>query len=425
MSRRNYFYRRLKRFRKTLGPGLITGASDDDPSAITTFSQAGAQYGLSTLWMAPFAFPVLAVLQEMCARIGIVTGKGLTGVIKTHYPKWILYLLIAFCCPAFLLNIGADIAVLGETGSLLFPSIPPLFCSMGFTAILFVLILILPYKKLARIMKYICISLLVYIIVPFLSPQNIRSILRHTLVPTFRFDKDFIQMVTGITGAIISPYLFFWQTSSEVEAMETADTGQKSIHTYTFRLVREDILAGAFFAVLIMYFIILTTGTILNTPQITHINTIKDAALALQPLAGERSYVLFSIGIIGTGLLIIPVLSASISYILTEAFNRQSGFNKTPGEARLFYVIIAIAMCFGIGMHRLHINAVKALLLTTLLYGIMAPFLTGIILHISNSNKIMGAARNNVFSNIVGSVALILMLSTVLALVYFLIPGLH
>ena len=424
MSRHQTIYNRLQRFWKTLGPGLITGASDDDPSAITTFSQAGAQYGVSTLWMSLLAYPILAVLQEMCARIGIVTGKGLTGVVKTYYPKWILYFLIGLSCPAFLLNIGADIAVLGEAGNLLFPAIPSLYCSIGFTVLLFILIVLLPYDKLATVMKYICLSLLVYLIVPFLSPQNFRSVVWHTLVPSFHFDKEFIMIVTGITGAIISPYLFFWQTSSEVDAMAASDTGKPRTLTYTFRLMRKDILSGAFFAVLIMYFIILTTGTILHNHHIIHIDTIKDAALALQPLAGNLSYLLFSIGIIGTGFLIIPVLSASISYILTEAFDRASGLNKTPREAKLFYVIIAIAMCLGIGMHWLHISAVKALLLTTLLYGITTPFLIAIILHVSNNKKIMGAAQNNLFSNIVGLIALTLMLATVIVLCYFWISGL-
>lgn len=423
MSRQPSFYKRLQRFWKTLGPGLITGASDDDPSAITTFSQAGAQYGIATLWMSLLAYPILAVLQEMCARIGIVTGKGLTGVIKAHYPRWILFVLVGLSCPAFLLNIGADIAVLGEAGNLLFPSIPSLYCSIGFTILLFLLIILLPYDQLALVMKYICLSLLVYMVVPFLSPQNFRSIVWHTLIPSFQFDKDFVLTVTGITGAIISPYLFFWQTSSEVDAMSASDTGKPRTLTYTFRLMRKDILSGAFFAVLIMYFIILTTGTILHNHQITQIDTIKDAAKALQPLAGNLSYLLFSIGIIGTGFLIIPVLSASISYILTEAFGHASGLNKTPGEAKLFYVIIATAMCLGIAMHWLHISAVKALLLTTLMYGITAPFLIGIILHVSNNQKIMGNARNNLFSNTVGLMALILMFTTITVLSYFLIKG--
>lgn len=371
--------------------------------------------------MSVTAYPILAVLQEMCARIGIITGKGLTGVIKTYYPPWILYVLIALSCPAFLLNIGADIAALGEAGNLLFPAIPSLYCSIGFTILLFMLILLLPFKKLASVMKFVCLSLLVYVIAPFLSKQNPGLILRNTLVPSFHFDKDFLLIVTGITGAIISPYLFFWQTSSEVEAMKAAGIEKKSTKNRTFLLMRKDILSGAFFAVLIMYFIILTTGTILHNNGILTINTIKDAALALKPLAGNLAYILFSVGIIGTGFLIIPVLSASISYIITEAFGRASGLNNTPGEARLFYVIIAIAMCLGIAMHWLGISPVKALLLTTVLYGISALFLIGIILHICNNKKIMGAFINNRISNIIGIVSFLLMLTTVLVLGYFML----
>ena len=421
MSKRLPFLLRVKRFWKTLGPGLVTGASDVDPSAITTFSQAGALYGLKTLWIAIIAYPVLAVLQEMCARIGIVTGKGLTGVIKTYYPPWILYILIALSCPAFLLNIGADIAALGEVGNLLFPAVPALYCSIAFTVLLFILILLLPYKKMAGVMKFICLSLLVYLAVPFLTKQNPSLILRSTLVPSFSLGKDFLLIVTGITGAIISPYLFFWQTSSEVEAMKAAGYENKKPKIKTFLLMRKDILAGAFFAVLIMYFIILSTGTILHDNHIFNIDTIKDAGVALKPLAGNLSYLLFSVGIIGTGFLIIPVLSASVSYILTEAFNRKSGLDKSPAEARLFYIIIAVAMGFGIAMHWLHISPVKALLLTTILYGITAPFLIAIILHVANNKKIMGDFCNNKLSNIIGSVCLFLMLATIFVLVYFLL----
>lgn len=421
MSKHSPFLLRLKRFWKSLGPGLITGASDVDPSAITTFSQAGARFGLGTLWMSVLAYPILAIIQEMCARIGIVTGKGLTGVIKAHYPSWILYVLIALSCPAFLLNIGADIAALGEAGNLLFPAIPALYCSIGFTALLFILILLLPFKKLAAVMKFVCLSLLVYVIAPFLTRQNPGLIIHHTLIPSFNFDKDFLLIATGIIGAIISPYLFFWQTSSEVEAMKATGMEKKSTKNRTFLLMRKDILSGAFFAVLIMYFIILTTGTILHNNGIFTIDTIKDAALALKPLAGNLAYALFSIGIVGTGFLIIPVLSASISYIITEAFNRTSGLNNTPAEARLFYVIIAIAMCLGIAMHWLGISPVKALLFTTVLYGISAPFLIGMILHICNNKKIMGAYSNNCISNVIGIISFLLMLATVLVLGYFML----
>jgi NRAMP (natural resistance-associated macrophage protein)-like metal ion transporter len=421
MSKHSPILHKFKGLWKTLGPGLITGASDVDPSAITTFSQAGSRFGLSTLWMAILSYPILAVLQEMCARIGIVTGKGLAGVIKKYYPPWLLYCLIILSCPAFILNIGADIAALGEAGNLLFPSIPSLYCSIGFTILLFILILLLPFRKLILIMKFVCLSLLVYVVAPFLSTSNPSLIIQHTFVPSFELSKDFLLIVTGIIGAIISPYLFFWQTSSEVESLATLASDKKRIGRKTLLLMRADILAGAFFAVLIMYFIILTTGSILHKNGIFNIVTIKDAALALKPLAGNLSYVLFAIGIVGTGFLIIPVLSSTISYILMDAFNGKSGLSKSLSEARLFYAIIAFSMCLGISMHWLKISPVKTLLLTTVLYGITAPFLIGIILHIANNKKIMGAFTNNRTSNVIGTTALILMLATVLVLGYFLL----
>jgi NRAMP (natural resistance-associated macrophage protein)-like metal ion transporter len=419
MRRYFRFLYHAKSLWKTLGPGLITGASDDDPSAITTFSQAGANYGLTTLWMAVLAYPILAIIQEMCARIGIVSGKGLTSIVRNHYPSWLLYTLILLTCPAFLLNIGADIALLGEAGNLLFPHIPSIYCSIGFSFLLFTLILLLPYKKLIQAMKFICLVLLVYLVVPFLTPQKIGLIFRNTLIPTFRFDKEFMLIVTGLTGAIISPYLFFWQASSEVEEMELVTHRKKAIKRYTFLIMRKDILSGAFFAVLIMYFIILTTGTILHDHGIRNINSIKDAAVSLKPLAGNLSYLLFSIGIIGTGFLIIPVLSATISYIIMEAFNFKAGLSKKPGEAKLFYFIIGLSMCFGIAMHWLRISSIKALLLTTILYGVTAPLLIGIILHIANSRIIMGQYRNNRISNISGILILLFMLATLVVLGYF------
>jgi Mn2+/Fe2+ NRAMP family transporter len=421
MTKHFRFLHHTKRFWKTLGPGLITGASDDDPSAITTFSQAGASYGLSTLWMAVLAYPMLAVIQEICARIGIVSGKGLTGVVKNHYPAWLLYALILLTCPAFLLNIGADIALLGEAGNLLFPSLAPLYCSVGFTLLLFILILLLPYKKLVHGMKYVCLSLLVYLAVPFFSPQKIRLIFTRTLIPSFCLNKDFLLIVTGLIGAIISPYLFFWQTSAEVEERELLAFSKKTIRRNTFLKMRKDILSGAFFAVLIMYFIILTTGTILHNNGIRNINSIRDAAIALKPLAGNLSYLLFSIGIIGTGFLIIPVLSATISYIIMEAFNLKAGLSRKPSEAKLFYFIIGIAMCFGVSMHWMHISSIRALLLTTVLYGITAPLLIGIILHVSNNETIMGQYRNNRISNTSGLLILILMLANLFVLGYFII----
>jgi NRAMP (natural resistance-associated macrophage protein)-like metal ion transporter len=414
MSKRYRILQRINGFWKTLGPGLITGASDDDPSAITTYSQAGARYGLATLWMAVLAYPILAVLQETCARIGIVTGQGLTSVVRAYYPKWVLYVLVALSCPAFLCNIGADIAILGEIGHLLFSFIPALYCSIGFTLLLFLLMLLLPHKRLAAAMKFVCLVLLVYVIVPFLISQHAGSIIRHSLVPSIYPDKEFLLIVIGIIGAIISPYIFFWQTSSEVDAISIDRSGTKKTVERSFLRMRKDILAGAFFAVLIMYYIILTTGTILHRQHIYNISSIKDAAMALKPLSGDLSYILFSIGIIGTGFLIIPVLSASISYIITEAFDHKSGFGQSRGEVKLFYIIIGTAMFLGISMHWLGISPVKALFFTTILYGFVTPFLIAIILHISNNKKVMGEFCNSRASNVIGFVALVLMLGTLI-----------
>lgn len=412
---------RFKNFLKELGPGLITGASDDDPSAITTFSQAGTRFGLSTLWVALFAFPVLAFIQEMCARIGIVTKKGLAGVVKEHYPKWVLYVLIGLGCPSFLLNIGADIAMLGETGNLLFPAIHPLYCSIAFTFLLLTLMLLLSFNGLLRVMKFVCLSLLVYVIVPFFSTLNFKEIVKNTFIPQFHFEKDYFLILIGITGAIISPYLFFWQTATEAESNQAKD-GSMPIRNKkkSFITMRKDIVSGAFFAVLIMYFVILATGTVLHQ-HIYEIRSAEDAAAALKPLAGKTSYVLFSIGVIGTSFLIIPVLSGSISYILGEAFNWKTGFNKSFTEARQFYIIIVIALFIGLGMQLLRISSVKALLCTTVLYGIIAPFLLAIILHIGNNKKIMGRYINRSLTNGVGFAALILMMLSLVVLGYVII----
>ena len=211
---------KLIRFWKIIGPGLVTGASDDDPSGIATYSQAGAAYGLSTLWTSIVAFPLMAAIQQMCARIGLVTSQGLTGTLKKHYPKPILYLMLLFSFPAIIMNIGADIAGMGAVGNLLFPAIDATFFSVFFTALLLGLIIYLPYLKIASILKYLCIVMLVYFVVPFLYKQDYVLILKSTFIPTIKFDKNFIAILVGILGTTISPYLFFWQASVEVEEMK-------------------------------------------------------------------------------------------------------------------------------------------------------------------------------------------------------------
>lgn len=413
---------RLSRFWKLLGPGLITGASDDDPSGIATYSQAGAAYGLTTLWTALITFPLMASIQEMCARIGLVTSQGLTGTLKTNYSKPVLYLMLLFSFPAIVMNIGADIAGMGAVGNLLFPSIDAIAFSIFFTVILLVLIIYLPYQKIAAVLKYLCIVLLVYLIVPFLYKQDWMAVLKATFIPTIKFDKNFISILVAILGTTISPYLFFWQATMEVEEMK-----HKKKHLVLNKKImhhmKQDVDFGMLFSNLVMFFIILTTGTVLFNGGIHQIDTVEQAAQALKPLAGNSAYLLFAIGVIGTGLLAIPVLSGSLSYIITETFGWEQGLDKKFHEAKAFYIIIAISLILGLLMNYIGISPIKALIYSAILYGLTAPVLIAIILHISNNKKVMGEYTNGRASNIFGFSALVLMTVAGVVLVYMQLTG--
>ena len=408
---------RFLQFWKVLGPGLVTGASDDDPSGIATYSQAGAGFGLSTLWTSILGFPLMAVLQKMCARIGLVTKTGLAGVIKSHYPKPVLYLMLVLSFPAIVMNIGADIAGMGAVGNLLFPSIDASFFSVFFTILLLVLIVYLPYKKIASILKYLCAVLLVYFVVPFMFEQDWKAIFKATFIPTFHFNKEYLSILVGILGTTISPYLFFWQTSAEVEELQ--HTGHRvMVNKKLLGNMGQDVDFGMAFSGLVMFFIILTTGTVLFKGGITKIETVEQAAMALKPLAGEAAYFLFALGIIGTGLIAIPVLSGAISYAISETFGFSHGLDKKFHEAKAFYIVIAISLLLGLSMNYLGISPIQALLYTAILYGVTAPVLIAIILHISNSKKIMGKHTNTPWQNVFGFIALLVMTIAAVSLIY-------
>ncbi len=413
---------KFKRFWKILGPGLVTGASDDDPSGITTYSQAGAAYGLSTLWSALFTFPLMAAIQEMCARIGLVTTQGLTGTLKTYYPKWVLYLMVLFSFPAIVMNIGADIAGMGAVGNLLFPSVDATFFSVFFTILLLVLIIYLPYQKIFSALKFLCIALMVYLIIPFMFKQDWLLIAKSTFIPTIKFNKEFISILVGILGTTISPYLFFWQATMEVEEMK-----QRKKHIVVNKRImndmKKDVDFGMMFSNLVMYFIILTTGTVLFKGGNHQIETVEQAAQALRPLAGDSAYLLFAIGVIGTGLLAIPVLSGSLSYIITETFGWEKGLDKKFHEAKAFYSIIALSLLLGLSLNYIGISPIKALLYSAILYGLTAPVLIAIILHISNNKTVMGKFANKRKSNILGGAAFILMSLAAIVLIYLQIAG--
>jgi len=410
--------KKIQSYWKKIGPGLVTGASDDDPSGIATYSQAGAAFGLKTLWTAIIAFPLMAVIQQMCARIGLVTSQGLTGTLKKNYPRWVLYLMLLFSFPAIVLNIGADIAGMGAVGNLLFPSIDQNYFSVLFTVILLVMIIYLPYQRIASILKNLCVVMLVYFIVPFLFKQDIVTIIKYTFIPTIEWNKEYIAVIVGILGTTISPYLFFWQASVEVEEMKSRKkhlmVNKKIIHE-----MKNDVDFGMAVSGFVMYFIILTTGSVLFPAGVTQIDTVEQAALALKPLAGNMTYLLFAIGVIGTGLIAIPVLSGSLSYIFTETFGWEQGLDKKFHEAKGFYVIIAISLLVGLSLNYVGLSPIQALIYTAILYGITAPVLIGIILHISNNKAVMGKFTNDKKSNVLGLTALIIMSVAAGLLIYF------
>jgi len=365
---------------------------------------------------------LMAAMQEMCARIGIVTSKGLTSTIRNHYPRPVLYIMILFTFPAIILNIGADIAGMGAVANLMVPSIPSIVFTFAFTIVLILLIIYLPYQKMAAFLKYLCIFLLCYLVVPFLSKQNWGSIARQTFIPTIHFNKPFISILVGILGTTISPYLFFWQATMESEDVQHQQQ-KLVVDKKIIQKMGWDVDAGMLFSCLVMFFITLTAGTVLFEGGIHQIDTVEQAAKALEPIAGKLSYVLFAIGIIGTGFLAIPVLSGSLSYILSDSFDWDSGLDKKYYEAKPFYSVIIFSLLIGLGINYLGISPVQALIYTAILYGVTSPVMIAIILHISNNKKIMGEFTNGRLSNILGIITLVIMTAAASALLYFEFAG--
>lgn len=419
MAKSIKYSERIKKILAIMGPGLITGASDDDPSGIATYSQAGAQFGLSTLWTALLTFPLMAAIQGMCARIGLVTSQGLTITIKQHYSKPLLYIMLLFSFPAITLNIGADIQGMGAVANMIFPAIPVSVFCIGLTAILMFVIIKYPYQKIAMILKWLCLSLLLYMIVPFMVKQDWGLIAKNTFIPEIKFNKNFISILVAILGTTISPYLFFWQATMEAEDM--AHSIRKVIvNKRVLGNMKTDVNIGMFLSNVVMFFIILTAGSVLFPAGITQIDTVDQAAKALEPLAGKLTYLIFAIGILGTGLLAIPVLAGSQSYMLAETFGWKAGLDQKFPKAKPFYVAIIISLLVGLSLDFFGISPIKALLYTAISYGLTAPVLIAIILHIGNNKKIMQANTNSKISNILGFITLLFMTIAAIGLIYFL-----
>ena len=419
MKKSTIYFTKIKRTLGILGPGLVTGASDDDPSGIATYSQAGAQFGLSTLWTALLTFPLMAAIQGMCARIGIVTSQGLTVTLKQHYSKPLLYTMLLFSFPAITLNVGADIQGMGAVANMIFPKVPVSIFCVSFTSILIFVIIKYPYQKIAVILKWLCLSLLLYFIAPFMVKQDWVSVAKNTFIPTIKFNKEFFSIIVAILGTTISPYLFFWQATMEAENI--AQSKRKVIvNKRVLTEMKADVNIGMFLSNLVMFFIILTTGCVLYNAGIRQIDTVDQAAKALEPLTGKLTYLIFAIGVVGTGLLAIPVLAGSQSYMLAETFGWQAGLDKKFSKAKGFYISIIISLLVGLSLDFLRISPIKALLYTAISYGLTAPVLIAIILHIGNNKKIMKDNTNSRLSNILGFITLILMTAAAVALIYFL-----
>jgi NRAMP (natural resistance-associated macrophage protein)-like metal ion transporter len=401
---------------KSLGPGLITGSSDDDPSGIMTYSQAGASFGFATLWTALITFPLMASIQGMCARIGIVTERGLTRILKLHYSKPILYVLVFFSFPAIILNISADLAGMGAVCNLLIPQVHSNYFVFGFAVFIIVCLIYFPYEKIANTLKWLTLILMVYLVVPFLVKQDLIAIVKSTFIPQVHWNKEFITMLVAILGTTISPYLFFWQASMEQEELHNKHLKPAAIHG-ELKKMRKDVNIGMFYSNLIMYFIILTTGSVLFRNGITSINTVQDAAIALKPLAGELAYLLFALGLIGTGFLAIPVLAGSLSYILAETFGWKEGLYRKFSQAKGFYLTMIVSVVLGFAINFSGIDPIKALIFSAVVYGLTAPVLIAIIMHICNNKKIMGEHTNSLVSNVLGWITLVLMTVAAIALV--------
>ncbi|NHQ60311.1 divalent metal cation transporter [Chlorobium sp. BLA1] len=406
----------LKRFWGIFGPGLITGASDDDPSGIATYTQAGAAFGSQLLWSAIVTYPLMVSVQEMCARIGLVTNHGLIGIIKKYYPKYLLYLILIISFPSITLNIGADIAGMGAVGNLLFPVIPAFSFSILFTALILYSVIFWSYHKIAVILKWLCISLVSYILIPFLIGVDWPHVLRDTFLPSFTPDKAYFLMLVGILGTTISPYLFFWQASMEVEERHEK---KLMVDKKIIEEMEADVKGGMLFTNVVFYFIILAAGTVLFNAGIHNINTVEEAARALRPLAGDQAYLLFALGVIGTGFLAIPVLGGALSYMMAETFGWKEGLDKKYYEAPGFYLTMAISLVVGLLIHFIGISPIQALIYTAVLYGITAPVLIALILHICNSKKIMGRYTNKFWSNFFGIATFIMMTVSSLFLLWY------
>lgn len=412
---------KLKSFVRELGPGLVTGAADDDPSGIATYSLAGAAFGYHLLWTAIVTLPLMTAVQLMCARIGVVTRRGLAAVLREHYSRWLLWFACFLLLVANTINIAADLGGMAAAASML-SGIPSVWFVPAFTIAILALLIFASYAYMTRIFKWLTLVLFAYVLAAFVANPDWFEVFRETFLPRIQYTHDYLLTFVAILGTTISPYLFFWQAAQNAEQKEHLE---KKIEGRPRRAMERelrssgrDVGAGMFISNLIMFFIILTAGATLHKAGQTNIETAEQAAAALRPLAGNAAYLLFTLGLVGTGMLAVPVLAGSAAYALAEAGAWNAGMSEKIHDARNFYGVIAIAMLIGMAMNFAHFNAVRLLFWTAVINGLLAPPLIIILLFVCNNPKVMGDHRNGWKLNLFGILAAALMTFAGVALVF-------
>ena len=419
--------KRVKEFFKRIGPGFVTGAADDDPSGIATYSMAGAKYGYKLNWTMLFLWPAMMSIQEMCARVGMVSGKGLATIIKKYYSKRMLVLATSLLAIANIINIGADLGIMAASMQMLFDF--NYFYWLAVAAIFIVWMQIaVPYKKYIKYLQGLSFILVVYLFTAFLVKQDFSELVWNTLVPQIELNLEFLMVVIGLVGTTISPYLFFWQTSQEVE--EEINSGKIKDFNYHPKVVRKDIKrmefdtkAGMLFSNLIALAIMITTAGTLHANGILSIDTPQQAAMALKPLAGNFAYLLFAIGIIGIGWQSIPVLAGSLAYAVSEAFGLKEGLSKKFSQAKVFYIIIAVATGIGFLINLLGINVMDALYYAAIINGVASVPLIAIIIKVSDDKRVVGDFKTKKKHRWAALITLVFMTMAVLVMLWQIVAG--
>ncbi len=411
-------------FFRALGPGVITGASDDDPGGIGTYSSVGAQFGLGLLWMAAWLLPMMMAIQETCARIGIVTNRGLAGVLQRHYNRKVMAGIVSILILANVINIGADLGAMAKSLQMLVP-INFYIAAIAFAVAIILLEVLIGYRLYVKILKWLTISVLAYVLTGIIIRPDWSAILAAAVIPSMKFNREYLFAIIAVFGTSITPYLFFWQTSEEVEENRKDKKAfhilhQKDNRTIVNRIakMRTDVETGMILANIVFFFIIVTTAQVLFKNGIFNISSAEQAALALRPLAGDHAYLLFAFGIIGTGLLAVPILAGSGAYALSEIMKWQEGLEEKFSMAKGFYLVIIASILVGLLLNFFHINSIAALYYSAFLNGVISLPLLAAIMIVSDDKKIMGRETNPTWVRIFGWLAVAFIAGMIIASIY-------